>query len=100
MSSSLSVVFSNIWFRSSEFIGTSKSSVLVDDPKVRLLFRLEELPDLSDLESGTSPSRDNIVGPASSLNVGWGVDFGWYLAGAGGALPVGGGVKMTKKNQN
>ena len=47
----------------------------MDDPKVRLLFRLEELPDLSDLESGTSPSRDNIVGPASSLNVD-GMDFG------------------------
>jgi hypothetical protein len=91
-------VFSNIWFRSSEFIGTSKSSA-VDDPKVRLLFRLEELPDLSDLESGTSPSRDNIVGPASSLNVGWGMDFGWYLA----VVPCACGVvcvKMTKKNQN
>ena len=39
---------------------------MVDDPKVRLLFRLEELeefPDLSDLESGTSSptSRDNII---------------------------------------
>ena len=69
--------------------------MLVDDPKVRLLFRLEELPDLSDLESGTSPSRDNIVGPASSLNVGC---MGWTL---GWVVPAGGaGCSVSKSQQN